>query len=277
MPNENTVGVELTQTTTGTSFTKTTISNLNEALNNISTKFFNVDTTIKIQNTTTIATETVIETSESTVHHKIFDGDSTESSITAYSTVSETELNIHQNTAFTKNVTLFSKPPEIFQSSNKEEYTPSSTTTANIKQSESTVKQTSANTSLPKPTETSLEDIQAITTTTTTTTEPNILLNLKNFAFSNSNVCETASCKTIAVDILASMNHSVDPCDDFYQFACGRYRIKETGKHQKFLFYVNQITNNSPNFLKAVKIFFDSCILHETEFLSSGIVQQGKC
>lgn len=112
--------------------------------------------------------------------------------------------------------------------------------------------------------------------TTQTATDRSFPLNLRNAVFSNANdVCETASCKLAAVDILMPMNHSVDPCDDFYEFACGRFAKTRSDKSNEFLLHVNRISSASPDYLKTVKIFFDSCLLHENEFLSSKTIQQG--
>lgn len=110
-----------------------------------------------------------------------------------------------------------------------------------------------------------------------TTTDSNFPLNLRSIAFSNNSneVCETASCKLAAVDILTPMNHSVDPCDDFYEFSCGRFVQKKYEKYEEFLLHMNRMPNTSSDYLKAVKIFFDSCVSHESEFLSRETIQQG--
>lgn len=39
--------------------------------------------------------------------------------------------------------------------------------------------------------------------------------------------CMTSGCVKAASDILQNMDESIDPCDDFYQFACGGF-IKKT-------------------------------------------------
>lgn len=109
-----------------------------------------------------------------------------------------------------------------------------------------------------------------------TETTQNFALSFRSITFSNANdVCESASCKLAAVDILKPMNHSVDPCDDFYKFACGRFTNDKSEKHRLFLLNLNRIGDNSPEYLKGIKIFYDSCVSHESEFLSIDTMQQG--
>lgn len=42
---------------------------------------------------------------------------------------------------------------------------------------------------------------------------------------STSDTCQSEACFDLSVQILASMDDSVDPCEDFYNFSCGNWDI----------------------------------------------------
>lgn len=255
---------------------KTTASILN-GIENTSTNVYEDGTTINIKNTNNpvttdksmmITETTPISAAHSSTIQEEFAAEATTFYINGKITVTIPQ-SVQNIAAVTKNFENYSEEKTITDTQETIKTTETlfsiqnKKTIANLQQTGGTTTQTPYTS---KTTGTVHKEIQ-------TTADSNFPLNLN--AFSNSNeVCETASCISAAVDILTPMNHSVDPCDDFYEFACGRFTEKKSEKNE-FLLYVNRMSNTSSDHLKAVKIFFDSCVSHESKFLSSKTIQQG--
>jgi len=56
----------------------------------------------------------------------------------------------------------------------------------------------------------------------------------------SNNICLTSSCVHVSDRIITKMNFSVDPCDDFYSFACGGWINKNLEIPQQLERITNQ-------------------------------------
>lgn len=54
-----------------------------------------------------------------------------------------------------------------------------------------------------------------------------LVLNLLLISVMASEICTTPSCINAATQILEQMDQTIEPCNDFYNFACGKF-MKET-------------------------------------------------
>ena len=89
-------------------------------------------------------------------------------------------------------------------------------------------------------------------------------------------ICQTEDCKKVAKYINASMNHSIDPCEDFFDYVCGGWIkanpipkssstystfAKLNGHVERNLRRIleKRITSSSKRLFQLPKKFYDSC------------------
>uniref|UniRef100_A0AAR5Q720 Peptidase M13 N-terminal domain-containing protein n=3 Tax=Dendroctonus ponderosae TaxID=77166 RepID=A0AAR5Q720_DENPD len=198
------------------------------------------------------------------------------------------------------NSKLVSEKEEQTTNGKSEEQTPKLTTTVEVSSSDgsskesSTVRKTSDlyNSTTPKPTSTTtssahvghtnptthtIEDQRNSTPIsmrnwTTTSTEHSNLIdkalvdNMELLVSNSTNICEDFQCKEKVGDILQQMDHSVDSCEDFYQFACGRSTRKTMLSAKMKL--LRKTLDNPPNNLQAehFRRFVKSCVQFQYGF-----------
>ena len=65
--------------------------------------------------------------------------------------------------------------------------------------------------------------------------------------FLDSTVCQTNECQSTGKSLKVNLNATVDPCDDFYEFACGGWIASHTIAHDKGMVFGDSILNDVIN------------------------------
>lgn len=91
-------------------------------------------------------------------------------------------------------------------------------------------------------------------------------------------VCRKEECKSIATRMLSQMNHSVDPCEDFYDYACGGYNFDN--EYEENLKRIDKklktITNKDVSYLRTFKNVYENCLSFHENYDFELRLQEGK-
>ncbi|CAG9835134.1 unnamed protein product [Diabrotica balteata] len=87
---------------------------------------------------------------------------------------------------------------------------------------------------------------------------------------SNPNECSIPMCKKVTAELLLSMDHNADACEEFFEMICGN-QVAERGftsdSFETLEYYLNnKVTYTSEKYLQDFKRFYDSCLRYSLDF-----------
>nr|XP_022902278.1 uncharacterized protein LOC111415018 isoform X2 [Onthophagus taurus] len=266
-----------TSSTTATSLSASTASSTTTSTLSPTTTTLSSSTTSSTSSTSPTSTSTISSTSDD--YHTDVDSTVTLINKMSRSAVGIIVTDITNETKTTTMLSTTKNNDDDFdspQETSGEDYVDSSSKSASFTTS-STSSTTSATTpSTPSTSSTSSTSSTTTSSTsgtsTTTTSAVKSAMTTKSSAPQQKASARLKNKFKISVsDMLATMDHTIDKCEDFYSYSCGRASKKssESFRRQKtFRKILNEeILNTSKSvFVEKMTQFYDTCITHESVF-----------
>ncbi|KAJ9574973.1 hypothetical protein L9F63_007863, partial [Diploptera punctata] len=113
--------------------------------------------------------------------------------------------------------------------------------------------------------------LESMTTIQDELSTPAVVQTTNKHVIEDNEICQTSECKVVASRMLSMMNHSMEPCDNFYEFACGGLRdnhalLQEDPTQDvwnRIASAVKTVNNKSNPIFQKFRHFYDQCVNYE--------------